>query len=511
MSTQRHSRHLQTAIASALFVLGPAFADTPSIRPQDNFYKYVNQQWMDHTSIPAEVPWTSPYVDNVLTIQKRLQTVIEDAAGNLTSKNPDQQSLGALYRAYLVGGLTDKAAGSLLSSPFSRINGLQRNTLAMVLIDLSREDTDTDLDSHTPQVIPLSVIVRPDNRQPTVNALVIEPGSLGLPGRGYYLVSEPATDKTLIAYRSYIIHLFGLAQLPNGEQAAEQVIEIETILAKAQRPAEQLHDGNATYNRYDLATLQETFPGFDWQDFLHQINPSVSSVIVSEPAYTAAFTQLASKLPEEAWKNYLRWQVLRRYARVLPQGFRDADEDFYGRVLMGNERARAHGETAALVVAGLLPEALGHLYVARYVTPDTKAQVTEIADSIRSTFARRIASSKWLESETKAAALEKLRKLTVKIGYPDTPDEGPLDTMSDSDAIADAERISRYRFDRKVAQIGETVDRSRWLEEPQSTNVFYSRSTNELTVMAGALIPPLFELACRSDCELCGDWDEDRA
>jgi predicted metalloendopeptidase len=125
--------------------------------------------------------------------------------------------------------------------------------------------------------------------------------------------------------------------------------------------------------------------------------------------------------------------------------------------------------------------------------PKTKAQVTTLAEHIRTTFARRIRGSTWLEPKTKAAALEKLSKLLIKVAHPDVwTDYSDLQTQPD-DLVGNARKISEWAWRRKPARLALANDRRRWLDVPQSTSAYYNRSTNELALPAGLLQAPWFD------------------
>ncbi|GAG34805.1 unnamed protein product, partial [marine sediment metagenome] len=73
-----------------------------SVRPQDDFYQYVNGTWLEETEMPADKSrygsFTILYDEN----QIRLREIIEDAASqeNKTSGS-DVQKVGDFYTSFM--------------------------------------------------------------------------------------------------------------------------------------------------------------------------------------------------------------------------------------------------------------------------------------------------------------------------------------------------------------------------------------------------------------------------
>ena len=57
--------------------------------------------------------------------------------------------------------------------------------------------------------------------------------------------------------------------------------------------------------------------------------------------------------------------------------------------------------------------------MARYFSPETKAQIAELTAELRLALKARIERLNWMSKRTKRKALDKLARLNVKIGYPD--------------------------------------------------------------------------------------------
>lgn len=469
---------------------------TVAVRPQDDFYLYVNADWTAHTPIPPDLPWISPFVENTLRVQSRTRVLIEEAAAGSPAAGTDAQRIGDLYRSYADEAAIEKKALTPLRSELARIDAIRSpSDLAVALATLGQRHASTDPNSILPDVAPVVVAVRADARDTKKPIATLVPAGLGMPGRAYYLDAGERPGEVRAAYRQHVADTLRLSGVPDPIGAAERVMALETSLARAELSEEQLHDPDATFHPTWPRDLDRLYPGLPWQEFLRAANlGDVRELVVSQPGQLGAVAS-AARGSLGPWRDYLRWQLLRRYAPFLPRAYGQANHQFYDRVLLGAEVQRPRAELAGLLVEGALAESVGLLYVERYLQPGAKRDVATMAEQVRVAFADRIRAADWLAPPTKRAALEKLSKLLVKVAYPDRWESFSDVTIRPDDLIGNLVRLSEHAYRIRLARLGRPVDRTRWLDVPQSTNAYYNRSTNELAIPAGYLQAPWYDAA----------------
>ena len=467
-----------------------------AVRPQDDFYRYVNADWAARTAIPADLPWISPFVENTLRVQRRTRALIEEAAAGPSRAGTDAQRIGELYRSYADEAAIERAALSPLRSELARIDSIRSPTdLAVALARLGRRHASTDPNSNLPDTVPVAVAVRADARDATRPVATLVPAGLGMPGRAYYLDAGARPDAVRVAYRQHVADTLRLSGVRDPNAAAARVLTLETALARAELSQEQLHDPDATFHPTRPGDLDRLYPGLPWQAFLRAAGlGDVRELVVSQPAQLRAVAS-AARGPLGPWRDYLRWQLLRRYAPFLPRAYGQAAHRFYDRVLLGAQAQRPRAELAGLLVEGALAEPVGRLYVERHLQPGAKRDVAAMAEQVRATFADRIRAADWLAPATKQAALDKLGKLLVKVAYPDRWEDFADVTIRPDDLIGNLVRMSEHAYRQRLARLGRPVDRTRWLDVPQSTNAYYNRSSNELAIPAGYLQAPWYDAA----------------
>jgi putative endopeptidase len=95
-----------------------------------------------------------------------------------------------------------------------------------------------------------------------------------------------------------------------------------------------------------------------------------------------------------------------------------------------------------------------------------------------------------MSAATREKALEKLARMTKKVGYPDKwKDYSTLAIGRDSYA-ANAMAGARWRFADNVSKFGKPVDRTEWEMTPQTYNAYYNPSNNEIVLPAAAFTIP---------------------
>jgi putative endopeptidase len=116
-------------------------------------------------------------------------------------------------------------------------------------------------------------------------------------------------------------------------------------------------------------------------------------------------------------------------------------------------------------------------------------------ENLRESFRSRIEDLSWMGPDTKKEALQKLSRIDLKIGYPDTWQEYP-DLEIDSDSyVMNVLRAMKYDFmkgPQGLDKAGKPVDRTTWYMHPQTINAYYDPGMNEIVFPAAILQPPFF-------------------
>jgi predicted metalloendopeptidase len=338
-----------------------------------------------------------------------------------------------------------------------------------------------------------------DEKNSNRNVVSVGPGSLGLPDRDYY-VSEDKDSKE--KREKYVVHVAKMLQFLNEtpEQAkanAEKILALEIQMSKPRLDRVERRDSKKQYNPTAIADLQKMLPSIDWNTYIKGIGiTKIDTIIVSQPRYMSSLQTLFTENKVDDWKAYMRWMLLRGASSQLSTTIETANWEFYGRTLTGAIKQRPRHEKALQVVNGTVGEALGKLYVEKMFPAEAKAKAMKMIKNVMRAYEIRINNLTWMSAETKTKAIEKLNKLTIKIGYPDKwEDYSALAVKSPEEGgsyFQNVRNISNWRWTKELDKLGKPVDKTEWGMSPQTVNAYYNPSYNEIVFPAAILQPPFY-------------------
>src|SRR5260370_26049338 len=122
-----------------------------------------------------------------------------------------------------------------------------------------------------------------------------------------------------------------------------------------------------------------------------------------------------------------------------------------------------------------------------------KRRALEMVHTLEGVMQDRLHRLAWRSAAPRQQALGKLATYGNKIGYPDRwRDYGAL-KVDPGAFIANVRRATEFETDRRLAKIGQPVDRGEWGMTPPTVNAYYRAVMNEIGFPAGILQPPFFD------------------
>jgi putative endopeptidase len=474
------------ALANSGPISGIQIADMDqTVRPQDDLFQYANGRWLKDVPIP---PDRSSYgVDSLMTEQSLSQQrdLIEAAQ---ISTDPEARKVSDLYSSYMNEARVERLGIKPLHAELQLVAVIKHpGDVGALMAQLDRIGIPS----------PIATFVRPDSKHSVQYAYWMTQSGLGLPDRDYYLSDDARLIGFRAKYREHVekmLHLLGEAG-PGKE--ADTILALETALAKIQWTRVANRDSQKTNNPQTPAQLKGLAPAIDWQVFFTEtgLTNALPTLIVRQPDYLQGLSALIESTPIETWKSYFRYRVVSSRAPFLPRAFVEEDFAFNQGVLQGTQQPPDRWKRGTQLVDRLIGEASGKLYVAKYFPPATKARIDELVRNLLKAYASSIDQLPWMSAPTKAEAQGKLRKINVKIGYPDHwRDYGKLAILPD-DLLGNVRRAQQFERNRKLAQLLGPVDRSEWNMTAPTVNAYYNPSVNEIVFPAGQLQPPAFNPA----------------
>ena len=454
-----------------------------AVRPQDDLFRAGNGHWLATTEIPADKSSFGMVARLRDLSDERVRALVEGLAAAHPKPGTTQARIGAYYASYMDTAAIDRAGLAPVKPLLESLAAVQSPTQLSAW--MGRHVGIVDL--------PVAFTVEADFKQPGINRLVAAQGGLGLPNRDYYLKDDARFAKAREAYQAYLVALGRAAGLAQPEAVAGRVLALEHRLAEAQWPAEDNRDPQKIYNPMTPAELAARAPGLDWAALLQAASvPAPGRVIVSQPSYLTAMSQLLSQAPLEDVRAYLALRALDGSADVLPRALREARFAYRGQALGGASAEPPRWQQAVADVNQALGEAVGEAYVRRHFAAADKARMVKLVDNLLAAYGESINGLTWMTPATQARAREKLSKYLVKIGYPDVWRSYEGLEVKTGDALGNRHRAARFEWLYQAAKADKPVDRREWGMTPQTVNAYYNPTFNEIVFPAAVLQPPLY-------------------
>jgi putative endopeptidase len=467
----------------------PAGLET-DVRPQDDFYTFVNGGWLARTEIPVDRHRWGTFEELRNVAEGHVHEIIQEAiAARGTQADPELAKIADFYLSYMDKAAVEAAGIEPLAEWLARIDSIaDHGELAGVFGELQSLGMGNS--------VPLGYWVDLDYADTGRHTLYVSQSGLAMPDRDYYLAENEHMAAIRMAYLGYVGRMLELAGA--GPQAAtaaaERIVALETAIAGHHWSRADRRDRQRTFNPVAASELANLAPGFDWPRFLAGGGISgVEQVVLREKSYFPAMAQLIAATPVETWREYLRFKLLDQAAPLLPGDFVAAHFDFHSRTVSGVPENRPRSQRAITAVETALGDAVGREYVARHFGPDSKARMGALVANLKEAFRFSIDELEWMSDQTKVEARAKLASFGLKIGYPEKwRDYSALEVRAD-DLFGNHVRASRFRYQRMIERLGGPVDRDEWFMTPQTVNAYYSPTRNEIVFPAAILQPPFFD------------------
>jgi len=471
----------------------PENMDT-AVKPGDNWYEYANGGFLKRTEIPADRVSVSGFSTLANVVNKRVATIIEEAAHSNAAAGTEKRKIAELYASYMDEGAIEAAGLTPLKPHLASIAAIKTpKELAYCLGETLRADVDAlnNTNFHTPNLF--GVWVAPGFNDPDHYTPYLMQGGLQLPDRAYYVDDGQHMKDLRGKYLAHIATIFKLAGYSDPDKRAAGVLALETAIAQKHISLAEDEDIKKANNVWAMGDFATKAPGLDWAEYFKAAGlVKQGSFIVWQPTAITAEAALVGSEPLDAWKDFLVFHMIENYAGILPKTFADERFAFFGTALTGATQQRPRDQRAVAVVNAILGDAVGQLYAAQYFPAADKARVEEMVHNLLVAFHARLEALTWMAPETKTEALRKLGTLQVGIGYADhwrSYAELPIG----KNVFENVRNASLFDYHYSLSRIGKPTDRKEWTMTPQTVNAVNLPLDNGLNFPAAIFGPPFFD------------------
>ena len=468
-----------------------------SVIPGNDFFLYANGKWFKEHPIPPSEPYNGIFQLVRDTINVQVHNICETSA-RLTGvlKGSNKQKIGDFFYTGMDSTSLNKNGMKDLKNEFNMINRIKR------IKDIPKVAAYIHIIAGSPL---FRFGVGQDDKNSSENAVFINQGGLSLPDRNYYFAEDEQAVKVRKKFVEHLNNMFKLMGYHNvqAKKAADNLMKLETAIAKASRKREDTRDPLKNYNKISFKQLLKSTPYFNWKIFVANTGlKNVDSVVVGQPEFLKSLNDYLKKYSVDHWKNYLKYHLIHGLASYLDDKTYNEFFDFYSTTLRGVKEPKPRWKRVTDQTNWSLGELIGQVYINEYLPGGTKEKLLEIGNAIKNVYAERIKNLDWMSEATKAKALQKLNSMIMKVGYPDKWKDLSAMEIDRSSYVKNVINANKWEYNFMISKYGKPVDRTEWFMEPQTYNAYYNPSNNEIVVPGCNIIVPGYEHKLADDAIL---------
>lgn len=456
-----------------------------TVRPQDDFFSYVNGGWYKTSVIPSDKSRWGAFDELREKTDDQSLSILSDINSKKFSKGTEGQKIQDLYATYMDMNKRNADGIGPIKVDLAKIDAIKN------MADLQNYLNQATLTGDNPFY---NWYASADMKNSGMNAVYLGGPNLGL-GKDYYQKENETNAKTLAEYKNFVGTMLDVLGT-HDNSAPQNIVDFEKRMAKSLLTLEEGRDANKRYNPKAVSELSSLVKNVDLQKYLTAVGVNTDRVIIGELNYYKNLDAFLNEQNLPLVKSYMKYRLLAGNAGNLDKTLDDINFNFYSKYLQGQKEQRAMDKRGLSMINGVLGEAFGKLYVEKYFPAEAKNKMQELIGYLQKSYKMHIQNLDWMSAETKTKALDKLSKFTVKVAYPDKwKDYSNLTINSPAEGVSlysNLQNISKWNYQKKLEKVGKPVDKTEWGMTPQTVNAYYNSSNNEIVFPAAILQPPFF-------------------
>jgi len=460
-------------------------------KPGEDFYEYACGGWMKNNPLPAAYSRFGSFESLNLQCEKQRNEILSELLTNTYPQGSNEQKISDYYK---------------LALDSTRLNKEGAAPVKPYLKEIEKCKTKADLQALKEKYAFVGIgsfvgtYFGADEKDSKNNVLNVYQAGLTLDQKEYYLDNDSSTAAIREAYKKHIVRMFGIHGFDKAtaEKKMNDILYIETELAKASRSRTELRDPQKNYNKITCAEFESKYPELRLSKLMTAkgVQPSAyEKLVLGQPEFAERANSLTKSLTADQLKSYFEWDLINASSEFLSDDINEAQFDFFGRTMAGRKVDHPRWKRALSKVEGVFGEAIGKIYVEKYFPASSKEKMEKLVRNLQIALGERIQAQEWMSQETKKNALEKLNAFYVKIGYPNKWKDYSKLTIDPQKSLFDNFlSCVKFKIQQEIEEkAGKPVDNEEWFMYPQTVNAYYNPTTNEICFPAGILQYPFFD------------------
>ncbi|CAI5443085.1 unnamed protein product [Caenorhabditis angaria] len=300
------------------------------------------------------------------------------------------------------------------------------------------------------------------------------------------------------AFKKYIGGLMKLLDLEMSKDDVRDIFEFERRLANITRNG--MIGGKLT----TLGEFKTNQTQINWTKILKKVSVDKlpdhqTQINLTNPYYFEMLNCKIKEVKPATIKNAIIWRLITTFSQVLPSKFEEPLNELR-KTMKSNAKFENRNEFCYKQVTTHLPMVSASDFIPTYISDESRSNISEIYNNLKTVLKSRIQKSSWMDQETQKKALHKLETMKLRIGFP----ESLLDKektlrpyeklkLSNNSFLENVWQVRKVNYELEILKLTEKSDDFiDWPTVVHSVNAYYHLHTNQVVLAVSMLRNPLF-------------------
>jgi len=475
------------------------------IRPQDDFYTYINNEWIKKKILTEQQKYIVQ-IDSYRLTQNKVLNELDELINEYTKHNNNVISRRLInFRKSLHSGFKKKDFESHLTNYMNVLDdNIKSNTLWKWIAFINKQQM-------TATGAPFFLNLQGDEKDAGIFRFYINSPQMSLIDLSMYDDNIKNSYKTKVIYKyfKYLQDTSDVLSEVNPEFGfnPQDVYDIEQLIINTTKEYDEKIEAVDAYNKVTQSKAMSQLNGFDWNLLMTEYGCSKPPpfFITYSTTYMRSMTKLLiNDWSSEKWKSY--WKYI--YAKYITRAYEKSQLiafDFYGSFLYGMEKPVTTNVREVVLMSIAFNKFLSDQYYSKYAIPEHLEYAYKFCEDLLEVFKRIIHRNNWLSPKTIVYALRKLKHIKIVVGIADKILEDPPLEYSDTDYWENINKVLLWRTKQKIDLEGKPIIDIPELDYTQFppkfvgkqcyiVNAMYTPSENSIYVPLAYLQKPFIDL-----------------